>query len=287
MTAARATRRTWRSAPSKASATGPAAASSRSSTTAKTSGGCCPQSRRARRSGRSSTGPARKRGGGRVLGESAFMGEGEIDEGMAQFLGREPTPEAAAQFAEDVERLLDDLGNATLKTIALRKLEGHSSAEIALELGISARSVDRKLEVIREIWGSRAGMSSVAGTGDKALPRADLMRIESVCDRVRGGLAGGDRPDLVSYLADGLPARHARGCFAACWPSSWNSVSAAASRRTRRPTSIGFPSLDGDLRRSSPASATARRRPPNSVTAVETRAPRGELRDRHSSSGRH
>ena len=81
----------------------------------------------------------------------------EIDEGMAQFLGREPTPESAGQFAEDVERLLDDLGNATLRTIALRKLEGHSSTEIAAELGISARSVDRKLELIREIWGGTPG----------------------------------------------------------------------------------------------------------------------------------
>ena len=93
-----------------------------------------------------------KRGGGRVLGESAFMTGSQSDGGMAQILGREPTPEATAQFAEDVERLLDDLGDATLRTVALRKLEGHSSTEIAAELGISSRSVDRKLELIREIW---------------------------------------------------------------------------------------------------------------------------------------
>ena len=93
-----------------------------------------------------------KRGGGQVLGESAIMGPGADDEGMAQFLSREPAPEAAAQFADDVDRLLAELGNPTLRTIALRKLEGHSSEEIAAELGISARSVDRKLELIREIW---------------------------------------------------------------------------------------------------------------------------------------
>jgi DNA-directed RNA polymerase specialized sigma24 family protein len=98
-----------------------------------------------------------KRGGGRVLGESAFEFEGQTDEGMAQFIDREPTPESAVQFAEDVDRLLEDLGNETLRTIALRKLEGHSSTEIAAELGISARSVDRKLELIREIWGGSPG----------------------------------------------------------------------------------------------------------------------------------
>ena len=44
------------------------------------------------------------------------------------------------------------LGNPTLRTIALRKLEGHTSEEIAAQLGISARTVDRKLELIREVW---------------------------------------------------------------------------------------------------------------------------------------
>jgi DNA-directed RNA polymerase specialized sigma24 family protein len=93
-----------------------------------------------------------KRGGGHVLGESAVMGTGEVDGGMARFLSREPAPDEAAGFADDVERLLDALGNPTLRTIALQKLEGHSSEEIAGRLGVSARTVDRKLELIREIW---------------------------------------------------------------------------------------------------------------------------------------
>jgi RNA polymerase sigma factor (sigma-70 family) len=97
-----------------------------------------------------------KRGGGQVLGESAVMGQGAVDEGMAQFLSREPAPDEAAQFADDLERLLADLGNPTLRTIALHKLEGHTSEEIASHLGISARSVDRKLELIREVWAEMA-----------------------------------------------------------------------------------------------------------------------------------
>jgi len=80
------------------------------------------------------------------------MGQGAVDEGMAQVLSREPAPEEAAQFNDDVERLLDALGDPKLRTIALRKLEGFTSAEIATELGISARSIDRKLELIREMW---------------------------------------------------------------------------------------------------------------------------------------
>jgi RNA polymerase sigma factor (sigma-70 family) len=97
-----------------------------------------------------------KRGGGRVVGESAVMGADGLDEGMAQFLGREPTPEDAAQFAEEYERLLSRLNDETLRIIALRKLDGHDTESIAVELGISRRSVDRKLNLIRKIWEEEA-----------------------------------------------------------------------------------------------------------------------------------
>jgi DNA-directed RNA polymerase specialized sigma24 family protein len=93
-----------------------------------------------------------KRGGGAVLGQSIKMGDSEIDDGMARVLSREPTPEAAAQFAEDYERLLEKLEDSTLRSIAVRKLEGHSREEIALALGTSIRTVDRKLTLIRLMW---------------------------------------------------------------------------------------------------------------------------------------
>jgi DNA-directed RNA polymerase specialized sigma24 family protein len=90
-----------------------------------------------------------KRGGGKVLGESDAGG----GDGLAQFLGREPSPAQAAQFADDCDRLfarLDD--DPVLKTIALRRLEGFSSEEIASELNVSVRTVDRKLGLVRAIW---------------------------------------------------------------------------------------------------------------------------------------
>ena len=55
-------------------------------------------------------------------------------------------------FAEDVERRLDQLQDATLKRIAVRKLEGYGVQEIATELGASTRTVERKLRLIRAIW---------------------------------------------------------------------------------------------------------------------------------------
>jgi DNA-directed RNA polymerase specialized sigma24 family protein len=94
-----------------------------------------------------------KRGGGFVLGESA-LGDDDatIHEGMNRFLSREPTPEAALQFADEYNRLFARLEDPTLKTIAQRKLEGLSSEEIADEMKTSRRTVDRKLRLIRAIW---------------------------------------------------------------------------------------------------------------------------------------
>jgi DNA-directed RNA polymerase specialized sigma24 family protein len=93
-----------------------------------------------------------KRGGGRVLGESAVGGDDVDTAGLARFLSREPTPEDAARFADQYDRLLRRLEDPTLKTIALRRLEGYSSEEIAADLGTSARTVDRKLGLVRAIW---------------------------------------------------------------------------------------------------------------------------------------
>jgi len=93
-----------------------------------------------------------KRGGGFVLGESALMNGESLEAGMARLLSRELTPEFAAEFAEASERLLARLENETLRSVALLKLEGHTSEEIAAALATSTRTVDRKLHLIRMIW---------------------------------------------------------------------------------------------------------------------------------------
>ena len=99
----------------------------------------------------------RKRGGGRVVGESALNGrERPGAEGMAQFLSREPTAEAATEFAEAYDRLFERLADPTLKFIALRKLEGRTTDEVATELGTTRRTVDRKLRLIRTLWQEEA-----------------------------------------------------------------------------------------------------------------------------------
>ncbi len=100
-----------------------------------------------------------KRGGGRVLGESAFGVQGGVPatgEGMAEILSREPSPDEAARFADAFEHLIDKLEDPMLKIIVLRKLKGHSADEIAAALGTSTRTVDRKLRLIRAVWEEEA-----------------------------------------------------------------------------------------------------------------------------------
>lgn len=95
-----------------------------------------------------------KRGGERLVGERVGAGNAGLwdDRSLEQVIGPEPTPDFAMQVAEECERLLDRLGDATLRRIALWKMEGDGCAEIATRLGCVPRTVERKLRIIRELW---------------------------------------------------------------------------------------------------------------------------------------
>jgi len=71
---------------------------------------------------------------------------------LGQLLSREPTPEFAAQLAEEYQILLDRLADRQLERIAVRKMEGYTNEEIAGELGCTVRTVERKLRIIRANW---------------------------------------------------------------------------------------------------------------------------------------
>jgi RNA polymerase sigma factor (sigma-70 family) len=97
---------------------------------------------------------SKRRGGGTVQGESRiYPGESGWDgAAIEQVVGAEPTPEFAAQVAEEYQRLLDLLGDDTLCQIAVWKMEGQTNDEVAQRLDCSRRTVARKLETIRIIW---------------------------------------------------------------------------------------------------------------------------------------
>jgi len=94
-----------------------------------------------------------KRGGGRVVAEAALAGlDPDSPGGFEQFIGREPVPEFAAMLAEEFQARLGSLPDESLRQVALWKLEGYSSDEIADRLGCVSRTVDRKLALIRKAW---------------------------------------------------------------------------------------------------------------------------------------
>ena len=89
-----------------------------------------------------------RRGGGTLQGESRiFPREPGWDEAaIEQVVGEEPTPEFAAQVAEEYQRLLDLLDDDTLRHVAIWKMEGLTNDEIAEQLDCSRRTVARKLD---------------------------------------------------------------------------------------------------------------------------------------------
>jgi DNA-directed RNA polymerase specialized sigma24 family protein len=92
-----------------------------------------------------------KRGGG-VAVTTETSGEAEDGAILEQIVSREPTPEFAAQVAEECQRLLRKLEDPELEAVALARMEGYSVEEIAEQHGYAARSIKRKLRMIRAIW---------------------------------------------------------------------------------------------------------------------------------------
>ena len=92
-----------------------------------------------------------KRGGGEAAPPGPSCPPAALD--LEQVIGREPTPEFTAQVVEECERLLGSLNDPTLQSVALWKMEGYTTPEIAAKLDCVPRSVERKLQAIRRLWG--------------------------------------------------------------------------------------------------------------------------------------
>ena len=71
---------------------------------------------------------------------------------LETILSREPTPDLAAQVAEECQRLLHQLDDKELEQVAIWRMEGFTVEEIAAKLACAPRSVKRKLQLIRNIW---------------------------------------------------------------------------------------------------------------------------------------
>ena len=93
---------------------------------------------------------AAKRGGGRVAAAADLdpaWGGAALDAAVS----REPSPEEAAGFADECDRLLGALDDG-LRRLAVAKLEGRTNEEVAAEAGCAVRTVERRLDLIRKTW---------------------------------------------------------------------------------------------------------------------------------------
>jgi DNA-directed RNA polymerase specialized sigma24 family protein len=94
----------------------------------------------------------KKRGGGKVRGHSALDAGPAGGDGFDQVLSQSPGPATLNVWAEEYGRLLDRLGDDTLRQVAELKVQGCTVEEIAERLGLARRTVHRKLHLIRKIW---------------------------------------------------------------------------------------------------------------------------------------
>ena len=79
-------------------------------------------------------------------------GKRVVYEALEALGGDEPTPALAAQLSEEFQRLMQQLGDSSLRMVATWKLEGYTDQEIGARLGCVTRTVERKLARIRGIW---------------------------------------------------------------------------------------------------------------------------------------
>lgn len=95
-----------------------------------------------------------KRGGGAVRGESIFNRQADQSAiaGLSEMTSDEPTPELLMSADENFQYLLGLLRDETLSRIACMRMEGYTNDEVADQLQISTRSVERKLKLIRDTW---------------------------------------------------------------------------------------------------------------------------------------
>ena len=92
----------------------------------------------------------------RGMGQVLSLGELTGDR-LEAIGGDEPTPELAAQLAEEYRRLMEQLGDSSLRSVATFKLEGYTNDEIAARLGCVTSTVERKLALIRRMWAGELG----------------------------------------------------------------------------------------------------------------------------------
>jgi hypothetical protein len=100
-------------------------------------------------------------------------------DGLEAMGGDEPTPELAAQLANEHYRPMEQHDDPTLQIVATWNPEGYTDGEIAARLGCATKSVESMFARIGRIWAkdmrdsvppSAAPLRHAADTGLRPLP---------------------------------------------------------------------------------------------------------------------
>jgi DNA-directed RNA polymerase specialized sigma24 family protein len=95
----------------------------------------------------------RKRGGGHLLpGPGLPAADRPAPAELDGFPSRELPPDAIVLWAEECRRLFAMLEDERLQAVASMRLEGYADGEIAVKLSCTRRSVQRRLQAVRETW---------------------------------------------------------------------------------------------------------------------------------------
>lgn len=97
----------------------------------------------------------KKRGGSGTAESASGRKKQSIPIDFEAIIQSQPSPEFTVQLAEELDRLLvllDKTGDSTLRQVALAKMEGETTTEIAEQLGCARRTVERKLQLITRLW---------------------------------------------------------------------------------------------------------------------------------------
>lgn len=101
---------------------------------------------------------AKKRGEGAVRGESVFMNPNDDFQpgiGGVEEIAEPPIERAA--LAEQQALLMESLNSDVVREVVMLRLEGYETSEIASRVGLSDRSVRRKIAMAREAWQKLCG----------------------------------------------------------------------------------------------------------------------------------
>jgi len=94
---------------------------------------------------------AQKRGG-KAAGEDIQPHDSDRTMSVEEFFVAEPSPAELVEMQEQIFLLLSILRDDSLRRVAVSRLNGYTTTEIAELLKVTTRSVERKLRLIRETW---------------------------------------------------------------------------------------------------------------------------------------